>query len=57
MNFTEMLKPIKCSCGQTHSCDIKHVIVEENGIRSASECEKPPRSNKERLKNLFNIWD
>ena len=30
------------------------VIIEENGIRPASECEKPPRSNKERLKNLFN---
>ena len=37
MNFTEMLKPIKCSCGQTHSCDIKHVIVEENAISKISE--------------------
>ena len=36
MNFTEMLKPIKCSCGQTHSCDIKHVIVEENAISKIS---------------------
>ncbi len=32
MNFAEMLKPKKCSCGQVHSCEIKHVIIEENAI-------------------------
>ena len=30
------------------------VIIEDGGIRPANECEKPPRNNKERLKNLFN---
>ena len=30
------------------------VVILENGIRPASESEKPLRTNKEKLKNLFN---
>ena len=30
------------------------VIITENGIRAADECEKPERNNKERLSRLFN---
>lgn len=30
------------------------VVITENGIRAAEESEKPKRSNKDRLRNLFN---
>lgn len=32
MNFEELLKDFKCSCGKTHTCAIEHVIVEEGAI-------------------------
>lgn len=32
MDFYELVKPKKCSCGITHTCDIKHIIIEDNAI-------------------------
>ena len=32
MNFEELLKDKPCDCGRTHSCAIKHVIIEKNAI-------------------------
>ena len=29
MNFEELLKDKPCSCGMTHTCSIKHILVEE----------------------------
>ncbi len=37
MDFTELLKPQKCSCGKTHRCDIKYIYIEKNAIRHLDE--------------------
>ena len=29
MNFEELLKDKPCSCGMTHTCSIKHILVEQ----------------------------
>jgi len=29
MNFEELLKEKPCACGMTHTCDIKHILVEK----------------------------
>ena len=29
MNFEELLKDMPCSCGMTHTCSIKHILVEQ----------------------------
>ena len=32
MDFTELLKPVKCSCGKLHTCAIKHIDIEPGAI-------------------------
>lgn len=32
LNFEELLTEKKCSCGKTHSCEIKKVIIKKNAI-------------------------
>ena len=32
MNIQELLKGRKCECGKTHTCAIKHVMIEEGAI-------------------------
>ncbi len=34
MNFEELLKDRPCSCGMTHSCSIKHIIVAPGAVNS-----------------------
>ena len=33
MNFEELLRDKPCSCGMTHRCSIKHVIVESGAVK------------------------
>lgn len=33
MNFEELLKGCECACGKTHTCDIKHVVIEKGAIK------------------------
>lgn len=37
MNINQLLKGVKCSCGKTHTCDIKYVYIEENAITRLKE--------------------
>lgn len=37
INFDELLKSKECSCGKTHSCDIKKVVIKEGAISEISE--------------------
>lgn len=37
INFDELLKPQKCDCGRTHTCDIKKVIIKEEAISELSK--------------------
>lgn len=32
MDINSILKPIACSCGKTHTCDIEYVYIEKNAI-------------------------
>lgn len=32
MNITDLLKPVNCACGMTHTCDIKNVIIKADAI-------------------------
>lgn len=32
MDFEKMLQPQECACGMVHSCDVKHVIIEQGAI-------------------------
>ena len=32
MNISELLKPVNCDCGMTHTCDIKNVIIKSGAI-------------------------
>ena len=36
MDIKKLLKGIKCTCGKTHTCEIKHVVIEENAISKIS---------------------
>ena len=33
MNFEELLREKPCSCGMTHRCSIKHVIIESGAVK------------------------
>ncbi len=37
MNINELLKDVKCSCGQVHSCGIKNVLIEAGASKKAGE--------------------
>ncbi len=37
MDINELLKGTACSCGKTHTCDIKYVYVEKNAIERLKE--------------------
>lgn len=32
MDINRILKPLECSCGKTHTCDIEYVYIENNAI-------------------------
>lgn len=32
MNIADLLKPVHCNCGMTHTCDIKNVIIKSGAI-------------------------
>lgn len=36
MNFEELLKDKPCSCGMTHTCSIKHIIVAPGAVNSVA---------------------
>ena len=36
MNFEELLKDKPCTCGMTHTCSIKHILVEEGANQKLS---------------------
>ncbi len=38
MDFDELLKEKKCSCGKTHSCEIKKVLISEGAINGLLPC-------------------
>ncbi len=44
MDIKELLKGVKCVCGKTHTCEIKHVIIEENAISKISSITKEYKS-------------
>ncbi|MBO5060431.1 MAG: sn-glycerol-1-phosphate dehydrogenase [Clostridia bacterium] len=37
MNIKELLKGVKCSCGQVHSCEIKAVVIEAGAVKKVGE--------------------
>ncbi len=38
MDFDELLKEKKCSCGKTHSCEIKKVLISEGALNGILPC-------------------
>ena len=37
MDFSELLKPIKCSCGKVHTCAIKHIEICQGAVYKLRE--------------------
>ena len=37
MDFSELLKPIKCSCGKIHTCAIKHIEIGQGAVYKLRE--------------------
>ena len=37
MNFAELLKDKPCACGMTHTCSIKHILVEQGANDKLSD--------------------
>ena len=36
MDFEKLLKPIDCTCGKTHTCDIKKVVIKPGAVEELS---------------------
>ena len=36
MDFEKLLKPIECTCGKTHTCDIKKVVIKPGAVEELS---------------------
>ena len=37
MEFSELLKPFACSCGRTHSCDIRQIVICPGALEALPE--------------------